>query len=248
MAAATAIQQASAAPTAQPGSFDDFGTATEPDAVVTAAGLFEYLDPRWLVRVATVLSMKSRAGIVGKGAAALVDRILELDQPRLTLIGHSYGAKVVMSALAVNPPKRPAHAAALLQPAVSRLCFASNIGDGRAGGFRANLSRVELPIVTTYSRRDLALYRLFHLAARRKEDLGEAQLAAESRFAALGGYGPDGCPPGEVVVEYLVAPPHRYAWPPPPARITAFNGADAISGHGDVANDRVLAAVLSLLR
>lgn len=248
IAAATAVQEAAAPAAAQPGSFDDFGPAAAPAAEAQAAGLLGYLDARWLVRVATVLSMKSRAGIVGRGVAGLVDRILQLDAPRLILTGHSYGAKVVMSALAMTAPKRPAHAAALLQPAVSRLCFAADIGDGREGGFRANLDRVQLPILTTYSHRDLPLYRLFHLVARRKEDLGEVQLAAESRFAALGGYGPEGCMPGEVVIEHFAPTLTHYAWPGMPVRIVAFDGTDAISGHGDVANDRVLSAVLALLR
>jgi hypothetical protein len=249
IAAATAVQQAAAPAAAQPGSFDDFGgPAAAPTAEAQAAGLLGYLDPRWLVRVATVLSMKSRAGIVGRGVAGLVDRILQLDAPRLILTGHSYGAKVVMSALALTTAKRVAHGAALLQPAVSRLCFAADMGDGRPGGFRANLSRVQLPILTTYSHRDLPLYRLFHLVARRKEDLGEVQVAAESRFAALGGYGPEGCMPGEVVIEHFALPPGHYTWPGPPARIVAFDGTDAISGHGDVGNDRVLSAVLGLLR
>jgi hypothetical protein len=248
IAAASAIQEAMMPAAAQPGSFDDFGHAAAPAAEAQAAGLLGYLDPRWIVRVATVLSMKSRAGIVGRGVAELVDRILQLDMPRLILTGHSYGAKVVMSALAVTAPKRAAHAAALLQPAVSRLCFAADIGDGRSGGFRANLNRVQLPILSTYSHRDLPLYRLFHLVARRKEDLGEVQLAAESRFAALGGYGPEGCMPGEVVIEHFAPSPSNYTWPRLPARIVAFDGTDAISGHGDVANDRVLSAVLGLLR
>lgn len=248
VAAATALQSATAPPTAATGGFDDFGAVPEAAEDLQAAGLLGYLDPRWLVRVATVLSMKSRAGIVGRGVAGLIDRILSLPTPRLVLIGHSYGAKVVMSALAVKQSARTAHAAALLQPAVSRLCFATDIGDGRSGGFRSCLGRVELPILSTFSHRDTPLYKLFHLAARRKEDLGEVQLAGESRFAALGGYGPEGCAPGEVVTEHFISPPGQYHWPAAPARIVAFDGSDSISGHGDVANERVLLAVLDLLK
>jgi hypothetical protein len=44
------------------------------------------------------------------------------------------------------------------------------------------------------SAHDLPLTRVFHLALRRRVDLGEAQIAGRppSRFAALGGYGPQG--------------------------------------------------------
>jgi hypothetical protein len=231
-----------------PGGFDDFATAGARGAGPRAAGLLAKLDPRWIVRVSTVLLMKSRAGVVGRTVGELVRWILEVPEQRLFLFGHSYGAKVVMSALAAQPPRRPAEAAVLLQPAVSHLCFAKDIGDGRAGGLRVVLERVRKPIFLTHSRNDLPLRRLFHLVARRREDLGEVQILGEpSRYAALGGFGPSGCAPGECVAGTLATPPNRVPLPAPPAQIVAFDGTGIITGHGDVHGREVMWAIRSLL-
>lgn len=232
------------------GSFDDFGSAAEGEAnEAQAAGLLGSLDPRWILRAATVLQMKSRAGIVGRGVGPLIRSILSLQHTRLFLIGHSYGAKVVVSALAAEAPPRRAEAVLLLQPAVSRLCFAEDLGDGTEGGFRKILDRVVKPIVTTYSRRDIPLFRIFHLVARRASDVGEVQALGEpSRYAALGGYGPGGCVSGECVNSAFADPPTPYAWPSTPARVVALDGADTIGGHGDVAKRPIFWAMLNLLR
>ncbi len=234
--------------------FTRFGAAdsaaASPANEVQAAGVLQYLDPRWIVRLATVLLMKDRAGIVGgRGVADLVGRILGESNARLFLVGHSYGAKVVMTSLAVRQPARPAEAALLLQPAVSRLCFAADLGDGRQGGFRAALDRVRQPVFLTHSTRDLPLHSIFHLAARRAEDVGELQMAGEpSRYAALGGYGPGGYRAGEC--RELVLPAVG-AWPGglgPPAKIVSFDGSATISGHGDISRAEVYWAMLNLLR
>ncbi len=238
-------------PDAKPaGSLTQFGTANAGAEAgdVQAAGLLDNLDPRWIVRVATVLLMKTRAGVVGKGVAGLVERILALPGPRLHLVGHSYGAKVVMSALAAKPPPRPAEAVMLLQPAVSHLCFAEDTGDGRPGGFRRALDHIRKPLLVTWSRNDLPLRRLFHLAARRKSDVGEVQvLGAPSRYWALGGFGPSNCAEGECQARVFAQPPQANALPAPPARIVAFDGSGVITGHDDVHNAKVIWAMCGLL-
>lgn len=236
--------------------FTNFGTAngagTQPAGAAQPAGLLTYLDPRWVVRLATVLLMKDRAGTVGaNGVADLVGRILDQTNARLFLVGHSYGAKVVMTALAARQPQRKAEAALLLQPAVSRLCFAADIGDGRAGGFRPVLDRVRQPVFLTHSTRDLPLHSIFHLAVRRAKDLGEVQFAgAPSRYAALGGYGPSvgGSLAGECNEIDL---PASGVWPAGlarPTKIISFDGSTTISGHGDISRAEVYWAMLNLLK
>jgi hypothetical protein len=96
---------------------------------------------------------------------------------------------------AICSPPRRVHSALLLQPAVSHLCFADAVpGTNHAGGYRPALDRVERPIFSTFSDHDVPLTKVFHLALRRSEDLGEAQIAAggepPSVYAALGGFGP----------------------------------------------------------
>jgi hypothetical protein len=171
---------------------------TEP----VAAGILDFLDPRRPIQLATVLLMKDRAGTVdalgvGPGAA---EQLLDLKRARVHLIGHSYGAKVMLSALCYQPLGDKVTSLLLLQPAVSYLCFAENVdGKGRHGGYRHALERMERPILSTFSSQDQPLTKFFHLAVRRDSDLGEQKIAGvpPSKYAALGGFGPGGLKDGD---------------------------------------------------
>jgi pimeloyl-ACP methyl ester carboxylesterase len=170
---------------------------TTPDKGEPAAAcILDFLDPRNAIRAATVWQMKDRAGTVGAlGVGPLLQEILTQSSARIHLMGHSYGGKVVLSALCHSQLKRDVTSVLLLQPAVSYLCFGENIdGKGTDGGYREALTRVERPIFSTFSGRDAPLTKFFHLAVRRDSDLGEQKIAGvpPSKFAALGGSGPGG--------------------------------------------------------
>lgn len=214
-----------------------WGTVDEgPASAPTAAGFS--LDPRKALRMITVRTMKDRAGVVGaRGVGPLLRDLLDAGDARVHMIGHSYGAKVCLSAICAEPLPRQVSSALLLQPAVNHRCFAVDAdGEGRAGGYRGALDRLAQPIVTTYSAHDQALTRWFHMALRRDADEGEAQIAAwpepPSRFAALGGYGPRGAEQQTHQIELLDAP-NRY---PRDARIVAVDATRGIKGHGDISN------------
>jgi len=177
-----------------------------------AAGLLSRLDPRPLLRLATVRKMKDRAGTVG---AIGIHELLIDDLPRS-----------VTSVL-------------LLQPAISHRAFSENVdGDGHSGGYRVALARISQPILSTYSRHDLPLRKVFHLAIWRKSDLGEIRIAADkppSRFAALGGYGPRHLAAGEQLDLSIRAPRDAYTeLQQPGLEIIALESSSHISGHGDV--------------
>jgi hypothetical protein len=208
-------------------------------AAPEAAGLKGF-DARDLVRAFTVWQMKDRAGVVGsRGVASLLTDLL--DQPSLPVhcVGHSYGAKVVLTAICA-PRNRPTsvRSALLLQPAVSSLCFAEDAGGtGRPGGFHAALERVQLPILSTFSAHDVALTRFYQWAMRRGRDVGEPEIAgaAPSRYAALGGFGPGGLGAAADVVEVL-DPGTPYPFNPGPPRVHGIQATRTISSHGDVSN------------
>ena len=226
----------------------DFGFAAEPGepAPATApaggpqaAGLFSALDPRNLVRGATVYLMKDRAGTIGVNAVRPVVEALVAGGAEVRLIGHSYGCRVVLAALATGDFQSPVRSALLLQPAVNQYCFAEA---GRipetagAGGFRRALEQVRLPIYSTFSPHDFPLHDTFHLALRRAKDLGEAEIAAgapPSIYCALGGYGPQGLADG-IGAALAIAGAGTFDYPPA-ARIVALDGAgERITSHGDV--------------
>jgi hypothetical protein len=221
-----------------------FSFAKGPAAEPTAALSLGDLDPRILVRLATVLQMKDRAARVGaQGVATLLRDALEADSSaRVHLIGHSYGAIVVLSALCADSPlTSPVHSVLLLQPAVSQWCFAANVlGKGYPGGYSAAVdrNRVKGSIFTTFSKNDAPLTLFFHLAARRARDLGQPKIAGSgplppppSDFAALGGFGPAGVD-ADLTVLRMTPPPTPYA--SDLKKICALNGDVAITGHGEI--------------
>lgn len=220
------------------------GRTDQPATTPEAAGLLDVLDPRLIIRLATVLQMKDRAGVVGAhGVGALLCDLLKTGAARVHLIGHSYGCKVVLSALCFQELPRLVNSVLLLQPAISYLCFAENAtGEeepAKPGGYRDALKRVEQPILTTYSPHDVPLTQFFHLAVRRPSDLGDQQIAGApppSRYAALGGFGPGGCEK-DCTEMHMRQVGDLYDLGSGGHKICVLNGAQAIFGHGDISND-----------
>jgi pimeloyl-ACP methyl ester carboxylesterase len=152
------------------------------------------------------------------------------------LVGHSFGAKVVLSAVATEPLPRNVHSMLLLQPAVNHLCFAE-AGDGEpAGGYNVVLDRVDERIFSTYSARDLPLTRFFHWALRRDGDRREPLPAPwpdpPSVFAALGGFGPHGADAATQRRPLLDAG-SRYQLDPE-RKLVALDGTKSIAGHSAI--------------
>jgi hypothetical protein len=223
---------------------EDFGTIDRPAGAGPAIAGFS-LDPRNLLRAVTLWTMKQRAGVVGvNGVGPILRGVLAGGAARLHLVGHSFGARVVLSALASQAPARAAHTVLLLQPAVNRWCFAENVaGTGRRGGYADVPSRVEQPVFTTMSSLDAPLHTYFHLALRGSH-LGEPQIAAlgdPELYGALGGYGPAGLGAAAVTRPAVGAGHGRYPIEPG-VQVVAIDGATtidghpAISDHGDISN------------
>jgi hypothetical protein len=205
------------------------------------------------LRATTVLLMKDRAGRVGgNGVADMLRRLADAGQARISLIGHSYGAKVVLSALCNGDgPRRPVDSVLLLQPALSCYAFTTNL-DGRPGGYRPAFQRSRLPIITTYSANDQPLTKFFQLAVRRKSDIAEAVIAAgepPSKFCALGGYGPHGVGV-DASTDWLTMPDTGIAYPTVAneCRIIAVDGTPYITGHGHVEIPQTAWALLTQVR
>jgi len=209
------------------------------------AGTLDPLSWRFPLRIGSVYAMKRRAGRVGaRGVAPLLPELLDASgQAAIHLGGHSYGCRVMLSALCAQPSDRKAASLLLLQPAVSRYCFAERVPTtGRPGGYRAALDRVRQPIMLTYSAHDSALHKLFGLAMALTGAVGEPEIAGpfDSIYAALGGYGPAGV---EFAESAIKAAGERYL-PQGQERILAFDGTNpvgadahpAIRSHGDVTN------------
>jgi pimeloyl-ACP methyl ester carboxylesterase len=240
------------------GSSQPPSTSFDPTIAKGFISLMRDLDPRTIVRIATVWQMKDRAGVVGRGGVAdLLGQLLNAGQStKVHLVGHSFGAKVVLEALCSIPASRPVDSILLLEPAVSYACFDTNpVSDEPQlqGGYVDARNRVIQPILCTYSKRDIPLHDLFQFVVRRPKDLGEEHHPLVEgndpppKFAALGGYGPK---LGATSVEKVrfVDASTRYTFPPA-MRIIGIDctpsGTDVIRtassppgiyGHGDIRN------------
>lgn len=229
-------------PVNQNDDLESFGMVGGGSAGVSAAG--ESSNPFDFLKLASVFQMKDRAGTVGwNGVAVLLRALLSATPARVHVFGHSFGAKVMLSAICAPAalPRFP-DTLLLLQPAISHLCFATAIpGRNGAGGYRSALDRVRLPIISTFSAMDFPLHDVFHLALRRPADLGELKIAAAAagageppnKYAALGGYGPRGA--GE---HAPIAPIPGEGEPFPNlggSRLVGLDGSsNRITSHGDV--------------
>ena len=132
------------------------------------------------------------------------------------------------------------------QPALSCYAFAADM-DGRPGGYRQAFDRVRLPIITTRSLNDDPLRKFFHLAVRRKSDLAEAVIAADqppSKFAALGGYGPQGVDASGYLCRKSANPTRCRS----PAASSPSRGTPFITSHGAVETPETAWALLSQVR
>ena len=219
---------------------DAIGVVASGRGGVAAAG--ESWDPTDIIKLASLYQMKDRAARVGStGVATLLRNLLAIPDVSINVFGHSFGAKVVLSAVCAPPAlPRIVDSLLLLQPAISHLCFAETVpGRPGPGGYRSALDLVASPIFSTFSGMDFPLHKIFHLALRRPADLGELRTAGAGeppdRYAALGGYGPRRA--GErTAIDPMPVPGEAY---PDLAgvKIVGLDGSEQqITSHGDVAN------------
>ena len=246
------------AQTPVPADPDDFGTVGQAATATgpAVAGGFS-LDPRSLLRMATVWKMKARAGQVGvAGVGPLVRHVLDHSGARLHLVGHSFGARLLLSALTSAESARPAHSMLLLQAAVNRWCFAEDVaGTGRPGGYNPVLNLVEKPILTTFSAYDEPLTKVFQLAMRGGH-LGEPDIAALGNtelYGALGGFGPAGLGALSAIESAAIPGSEDYDLAGG-RKVIAIDGSikiggrPAITGHGDISNQTTWWALHCLTR
>jgi hypothetical protein len=245
------VESPTPAPAADDTDDDDFGAVvTGPQDGPRPAGLWDFLDPRNAVRGASVWLMKDRAGRVGATAVGpLIRDALVGSKAKVHLVGHSFGAKVVLSAVAMKPLPRPVHSMLLLQPAVNHMCFAE-AGDGEpAGGYNVVLDRVDQRLFSTYSPHDKPLTRFFHWALRRDGDLREPLPAPwpdpPSVYAALGGFGPHGA---EADTQRRPLQPAGTPYELDRGRkLVALDGTRGISGHSDISGPETWWALRELM-
>ncbi|GAA2043747.1 alpha/beta hydrolase [Catenulispora yoronensis] len=185
---------APAAPSwADPGDQQEMFFGLDPGALLERFGPVED-GVSSVLNLATYYTMKARSAAVGRGLARVLSaaRAARPDL-RLHLAGHSFGARVMASAVATADPL-PVASATLIQGALSHYGFARRWDGVHDGMFRPALvgGRVRGPVVVTYSRHDEVLGIAYALASR-LADQADSALGPiggkHDKFGALGANG-----------------------------------------------------------
>lgn len=167
------------------------------------AGLGDQLGKLWkgakeALRGLSYWQMKNRAGAVGaNGLGPLIGRIAangDFPPPRIHLVGHSFGARVVSFALAGLPPgdPSPVKSVTLLEGAFSRFAFAGVLpfdSTSTSGALAGMLARVDGPLTVCFSSHDTALSVSYPLASFASGDDSAGVSDPLFRWRAIGSLG-----------------------------------------------------------
>ena len=169
------------------------------------------------LRVATYWQMKQRAGIVGRkglGGIVLTRLARDASETRIHLLGHSFGARLVSFSLsglpqALTRETSPVKSLFLLQGAFSHYAFADRLPHdaSRSGALKGMAERVDGPLMTTHSLKDLAVGLSYPAASFVNQDDAAAAGDRSSRWGAMGH---DGAQAVGAATEALAAPGKKY--------------------------------------
>ena len=218
--------------------FGRFADAVPQTGEGGAAGLGDAFGRLWngakeALRQLTYFEMKKRAGAVGRqGLGPLLGRIHQADpEVRIHLLGHSFGARLVSFALAGLPEEAdsPVKSLYLLQGAFSHFAFADALPMDRArgGALKGMAARVDGPLAASFSVHDLAVGKLYPLAALSSRD---DAAGLDDQLFRWGGIGHDGAQAVEATVATLG--PVGTAYPFSSGRFVNLDGNGVINRGG----------------
>lgn len=192
------------------------------------------------LRVFTYWQMKERAGIVGQnGVHEMVAQIQRaLPKAKIHLLGHSFGAKLALACVG-KPSTLPRNidTLVLLQGAVSYQAMSPGIG-----GYAIVPSRVNGPVICTFSKQDERLGWQYETASRVAGHRAEGRSLAPSPYAALGAIGTLESQP-RLLSPALDADPYAFS-----KGVYDVNGDDLIRDHSDVKTDAIARMIWSAVR
>ena len=209
------------------------------------------------LRVTTYWQMKERAGVVGR--SGLGERVLariaaEAGATRVHLLGHSFGARLVSFSLSGLPAglegeRSPVKSLFLLQGAFSHFAFADKLPHDatRAGALKGMAARVDGPLLTTHSQKDLAVGRSYPAASFVN---GDDSAAAADQVSRWGGMGYDGAQAVGAGTELLAPPGKKYpfrkgAWLNLDGNAVIVHGGLPSGAHSDIAHPHTAWAALT---
>ena len=239
-----------AADHANPGDHQAAFFGLEPGALLERFGSLED-GISAVMNLSTYYEMKARAGAVGQGMVPVLAAVRAArPELRLHLAGHSFGARVMASALA-NCEPFPVSSVMLIQGAFSQFGFAKQWDGVHDGLFRPGLSggRLAGPVVVTHSRHDHMVGLAYELASRVAADQPDTtgmvrDPDVHDEFGAIGSHGalstPESCWSTMLPVE---GPGYAF----PAGAISNLDSSAYISSHYAVLGPEVGKAMVAAL-
>ncbi|HEY5754029.1 MAG TPA: alpha/beta fold hydrolase [Chthoniobacterales bacterium] len=219
-----------------------------PSQTEGAAGLTEFFSgfkasAMNLLNYTTYYVMKERAGTVGrKGVAPLIDQAARTI-PRIHLVGHSFGGRLVTAAAANSTTDR-IKSMTLLQAAFSHNGFSRSMN----GFFRKVVDgrRVKGPIIITHTKNDRAVGVAYPIASRLAGQKAAALGDEKDVFGGIGRNGAQKMEPGETVKAALLGVGGNYALSA--GKLFNLEASAFIKDHGDVSGREVAYAILRAIK
>jgi hypothetical protein len=216
---------------------------------------------RELLRTMSYYEMKNRAGVIGRqGLGPLLGALAGPDgAPRIHLIGHSFGARLVSYSLSGLPTgavgsASPIKSISLVQGAFSHFAFASSLpfDRGRAGALAGFVDRVDGPFVATFTGADRAVGRWYPAASLLARQDAEGSEAVTFRWGAMGHDGYQNDPAAQTITLATGTPSYGFAagrFYALDANAVIVKDESAVSGaHSDIEHDEVTWAIREAAR
>lgn len=199
------------------------------------------------MNLSTYYKMKDRAGKVGKTALhPLLKDILAIEgnqNIRLHLIGHSFGARLVTSAVFGNDDASlKVQSLSLLQAAFSHYSFAKNYQPNANGAFRNVIVNhlVKGAFLITHTRADKAVGIAYAIASRLAGQMASALGDKNSLYGGLGGNGAQITPEVKQMILHNGSNPYGLAG----GQVYNFLADGIIADHSDIVKPALASAVV----
>lgn len=200
-----------------------------------------------ILNMTTYYLMKDRSGLIGrKGLNPVLSKIKQIAPGiRIHLVGHSFGARLVSSAIMGEKigDEVVVDSLSLLQAAFSHYAFAEKY-DGKLDGlFRSVVTKklVRSTFFITHTRLDKAVGIAYAVASRLAGQVGQGIGDENDRYGGLGGNGAKKT--NEVVKGTLLASGEVYDFKP--EKLFNLKSDEFIGGHSDIIKPQVAGALAS---
>jgi len=203
---------------------------------------------RNVLNLATYYQMKERAGKIGSlGLNPLIRRVqTEKPEIKIHLIGHSFGARLVTSAIAGTSADKALQVQSLilLQAAFSHFSFAQNYEDQKDGSFRRIIDQgnIKGATVISHTRNDKAVGLAYAIASRVAKQVADA-LGDRNDF--YGGLGSNGAQAAPGVKTYQLVAGTSYNFEA--SSIYNLQADTTIDGHSGIANKAVAEVIAAVI-